>query len=42
MTPRVFGVKHLTVPGFTLMGVLRLLEVSRVLLIDHRLVPNLW
>ena len=42
MTPKVFGVKHLTVPGFTLMGVLRLVEAYRVLAVDHRLVPNLW
>ena len=42
MTPKVFGVRHLTVPGFTLMGVLRLLEAARVLTVDHRLAPNLW
>lgn len=42
MTPKVFGVKDLTVPGFTLMGVVRLLDVARVLTVDHRLVPNLW
>ena len=42
MTPRVFGVKHLTVPGFALQGVLRLVESYRVLMLDHRLVPNLW
>ena len=29
-------------PGFGLFGVLRTLEASRVLLIDPKLVPNLW
>lgn len=42
MTPRVFGVKHLTVPGFSLMGVMRTVEAYRVLKLDTRLVPNLW
>jgi len=42
LTPRVYGIKHLTVPGFGLFGVLRTLEASRVLLIDPKLVPNLW
>jgi hypothetical protein len=42
MTPRVFGVRHLTVPGFSLQGVLRTMEALRVLTVDTRLVPNLW
>ena len=39
---RVFGIKHLTVPGFLLFGFLRAGEAVRVLFVDERLVPNLW
>ena len=42
LTPRVYGIKHLTVPGFAKMGVLRTMEAIRVLYLDYRLVPNLW
>jgi len=42
LTPRVFGVKHLTAPGFAIFGVLRWLEAYRVLTINTRLVPNMW
>ena len=42
LTPRVFGIKYLTVSGFAKYGYLRSIEALRVLYIDHRLVPNLW
>jgi len=41
LTPRVFGVKHLTVPGFYKYGWLRVMESVRVLN-NPLLVPNLW
>jgi hypothetical protein len=42
LTPRVYGIKYLTVTGFALFGVIRSMEAYRVFFMDHRLVPNLW
>ena len=42
LTPRVFGIKHLTVMGFGKYGLLRIMEVTRVFYVNHRLVANLW
>lgn len=42
LTPGVFGVKHLTAPGFFKFAMLRSMEAVRVLIVDHRLLPNLW
>jgi hypothetical protein len=42
LTPGVFGIKHLTVPGFYLFGVLRLFEIARTLLYNHRNYPQAW
>merc|ERR1712232_1347109 len=42
LTPRVFGIKHLTVPGFALFGYLRSLEILRTLVSDLRNYPNAW
>jgi len=42
LTPGVFGIKHLTVPGFYLFGVLRLLEILRTLVYDYRNYPQAW
>jgi len=42
LNPNVFGVKHLTVPGFLLFGFLRTMEGLRVLMVSHALVTNLW
>jgi hypothetical protein len=42
LTPGVFGIKHLTVPGFTLFGVLRSLEILRTLAYDMTNYPQAW
>lgn len=43
LNPGVFGIKHLTIPGFALFGVLRAFEAIRILYgPDHRIVANLW
>jgi hypothetical protein len=42
LTPGVFGIKHLTVPGFYLFGWLRLLEIIRTLFLDYRNYPQAW
>jgi hypothetical protein len=42
LTPGVFGIKHLTVPGFYLFGVLRALEILRTLIVDYRNYPQAW
>lgn len=42
ITSQVYGIKHLTVPGFSKFAYLRFLEVCRVVLLDYRLLPNLW
>lgn len=42
LTPGVFGIKHLTVPGFYLFGVLRALEIFRTLCFDYRNYPQAW
>jgi len=42
LTPGVFGIKHLTVPGFLLFGVLRALEIWRTLFSDYRNYPQAW
>merc|ERR1712048_1510126 len=42
LTPRVFGIKHLTVPGFALFGYLRALEILRTLAYDYRNYPQAW
>jgi hypothetical protein len=42
LTPGVFGVKHLTVPGFLLFGVLRAVEILRTLAYDYRNYPQAW
>ena len=42
LTPRVFGIKYLTVAGFAKFGLLRALEAYRVLFVNFKLVPNLW
>jgi hypothetical protein len=42
LTPGVFGIKHLTVPGFSLFGVLRAVEILRTLAYDHRNYPQAW
>jgi hypothetical protein len=42
LTPGVFGIKHLTVPGFYLFGVLRTLEIIRTLAYDYRNYPQAW
>lgn len=42
LTPGVFGIKHLTVPGFYLFGVLRAFEIIRTLVYDYRNYPQAW
>jgi hypothetical protein len=42
LTPGVFGIKHLTVPGFYLFGALRALEILRTLAYDYRNYPQAW
>merc|ERR1719181_790468 len=42
LTPGVFGIKHLTVPGFYLFGVLRAVEILRTLVYDYRNYPQAW
>mmetsp|Transcript_1847 Transcript_1847/g.5980 ORF Transcript_1847/g.5980 Transcript_1847/m.5980 type:complete len:182 (+) Transcript_1847:84-629(+) len=42
LTPRVYGVKHLTVPGFALFGVSRIIEALRTLFIHPAHVHGLW
>jgi len=42
LTPGVFGIKHLTVPGFYLFGFLRALEILRTLVYDYRNYPQAW
>lgn len=42
LTPGVFGIKHLTVPGFYLMAVVRALEAVRALFYDSRQYPQAW
>merc|ERR1719217_1484786 len=42
LTPGVFGIKHLTVPGFFLFGVLRAMEILRTLVYDYRNYPQAW
>merc|ERR1719478_1257885 len=42
LTPGVFGIKHLTVPGFYLFGFLRALEIFRTLVFDYRNYPQAW
>merc|ERR1711970_259400 len=42
LTPGVFGIKHLTVPGFYLFGALRALEIFRTLVSDYRNYPQAW
>jgi len=41
-TPGVFGIKHLTVPGFFIFGMLRALEILRTLAYDYRNYPQAW
>merc|ERR1719201_2008509 len=40
--PGVFGIKHLTVPGFYLFGYLRAVEILRTLVYDYRNYPQAW
>jgi hypothetical protein len=42
LTPGVFGIKHLTVPGFALFGCLRSIEIARTLGQDYRNYPQAW
>merc|ERR1712100_807709 len=42
LTPGVFGIKHLTVPGFYLFGVLRAVEILRTLKYNYRNYPQAW
>mmetsp|Transcript_117809 Transcript_117809/g.367078 ORF Transcript_117809/g.367078 Transcript_117809/m.367078 type:complete len:300 (+) Transcript_117809:82-981(+) len=42
LTPGVFGIKHLTVPGFYLFGWLRSVEIVRTLCYDYRNYPQAW
>lgn len=42
LTPGVFGIKHLTVPGFYLFGWLRAVEILRTLAYDYRNYPQAW
>jgi len=42
LTPGVFGIKHLTVPGFYLFGFLRAFEILRTLAYDYRNYPQAW
>merc|ERR1719399_1696680 len=42
LTPGVFGIKHLTVPGFYLFGVLRAVEILRTLIHDYTNYPQAW
>jgi len=42
LTPGVFGIKHLTVPGFYLFGFLRAFEIFRTLVYDYRNYPQAW
>jgi phage shock protein PspC (stress-responsive transcriptional regulator) len=42
LTPGVFGIKHLTVPGFYLFGVLRSFEIFRTLCCDYCNYPQAW
>merc|ERR1719152_598211 len=42
LTPNVFGIKHLTVPGFYLFGYLRAFEIYRTMVCDYRNYPQAW
>ena len=43
LNKNVFGIKHLTIPGFALFGFIRGMEAVRILFgPDHRTVANLW
>merc|ERR1712070_53413 len=42
LTPGVFGIKHLTVPGFYLFGWLRAIEILRTLVLDYTNYPQAW
>ncbi len=42
LTSTVYGVKHITVPGFAIFGIIRILECVRVLYVHHALYPNAW
>merc|ERR1712178_28380 len=42
LTPNVFGIKHLTVPGFYLFGYLRAMEILRTVAYDYRNYPQAW
>lgn len=42
LTSGVYGVKHITVPGFAIFGVIRILECIRVFGVHPRNYPNAW
>lgn len=42
LTPGVFGIKHMTVPGFGVFGALRGLEMFRTIFDDYRNYPQAW
>ncbi|AET42553.1 hypothetical protein EXVG_00204 [Emiliania huxleyi virus 202] len=42
LTPCVYGVKHITVPGFAIFGIIRILECVRVFFVHPRNYPNAW
>jgi hypothetical protein len=42
LTPGVFGIKHLTVPGFYMFGIARAIEIFRTLVYDYRNYPQAW
>ena len=42
LTSTVYGVKHITVPGFAIFGIIRILECVRVLYVHPALYPNAW
>ena len=42
LTPGVYGVKHITVPGFAVFGIIRILECIRVFYVHPRNYANAW
>ena len=42
LAPRVWGLPHITVTGYVLVGLLRAYQAGVVLLVDPRTLPDLW
>lgn len=42
LTPGVYGVKHITVPGFAVFGIIRIMECTRVFCVHPRNYANAW